>query len=102
MAADQRAQLFDAVYSNPVLVFEVEFFGLPVKDGVLPVIHINRPAQLKVQVLDQRRDAVNVAQLLGLGGERGGWRCHVVVSLMIATGLRAAKIPLRTPFSSGE
>ncbi|WP_139313354.1 hypothetical protein [Rhodoferax antarcticus] len=65
LAADQGAQLFDGFDLDFVLGLEVELVGLPVKEVVFPVLHIDGPAQLVVQVVHQGWNGMNLAQFVG-------------------------------------
>jgi hypothetical protein len=69
LVRDQRLELLDGIDGDLVLGLEVEFLGLPVVNGIFPVIHAHGPAQFLVEVLDQGGDGVNAAEFFSLGIE---------------------------------
>ena len=81
LAADQRAQLFDGLNLDDVFGLEVDFLRLPVKEVDLPIIHVNRPTQLLMQLLHQLVHGVDLAQFVGYGVKCGVLAgCHVFLS----------------------
>jgi hypothetical protein len=71
-----------------VLGLEIELLGLPVVNGVFPVVHVHGPAQLVVQVLHQRGNGVDVANFSACGSSAvamgGCLSCAFVLSLRVA------------------
>ena len=74
----QRFELLDGVDGDMVLGLEVQLLGLPVVNGIFPIVHVHGPVQLFLEVLDQRGNGVNAAEFFSLGVECG---CHGFASL---------------------
>lgn len=67
LAGDERTELLDLPSFDGVLGVEAEFLGGVLEGEFVHIIRVNGPIELIPQILDQGREGLNGAELVGVG-----------------------------------